>query len=451
MPLTHGAGQIPKAAPTFYALAQSPQQPKQLLICSGAVEKYYQFARCFRDEDGRKDRQPEFTQLDMEMAFVSWAAREPEIQRGWRIGGAEVKNVVEDIIRRIWKDVEGVELPEVFRVITYHEAMTNYGSDKPDTRIPLEIVDLTTLMTMEYQEELNRSAPTQRAVDCLRIPRGSPFAITQEEIQPLLRQYPGVISVTVAEDNHTGWLPDSDWVKFGNPSLIRHLNKSLDIEVGDQLLLCWRDNVHSGGQTQLGAVRLSLAERAQAAGTYTPPKEPHFLWVTEFPLFTRDEEKADLVGGEWSSSHHPFTAPMAEDLELLMMGESPYLGEVRGQHYDLVLNGVEIGGGSVRIHDAKLQEFVMEEILRLDQKQVGRFDHLLQALRSGAPPHAGIALGFDRLMSLLCNTPSIREVIAFPKTSDGRDPLFGSPSVTRKAVLRQYGLAPGKRRGSSGH
>ncbi|EJT97643.1 hypothetical protein DACRYDRAFT_119305 [Dacryopinax primogenitus] len=437
----------PPSPPTFYALAQSPQQAKQLLICSGAIEKYYQFARCFRDEDGRKDRQPEFTQLDMEMGFVSWAPREHDLVSGWRIGGVEVKDAIEMIIRRIWEEMEGVRLPETFRTITYQEAMTKYGSDKPDTRIPLEIVDLTTLMPMEYQEEI-RTAKTEqcRAVDCLRIPRESPFAT--RDLRFLGKKPNSEIQrITISEDNLMSWLPDHPQVRFGNNTdLMRDLNNSLSLEVGDHLFLWWRDDYHSGGSTPLGSLRLALAEQAEKLGKYTPPKEPHFLWVTEFPLFTKDVEKADLVGGEWSSSHHPFTAPMPEDIDVLMMGESRHLKKVRGQHYDLVLNGMEIGGGSVRIHDAVLQEFIMEEILKLNKPTMARFNHLLQSLRSGAPPHAGIALGFDRLMSILCNTPSIREVIAFPKTAEGRDPLFGSPSPAREGVLGMYGIRAGKGR-----
>ncbi|KZT58807.1 hypothetical protein CALCODRAFT_228547 [Calocera cornea HHB12733] len=444
VPVAHQRGDPPRT-PTFYALAQSPQQPKQLLICSGAVEKYYQFAKCFRDEDGRKDRQPEFTQLDMEMAFVSWAANEQDIDQGWRIGGVEVKTVVEDIVRRVWKETKEVELPEQFRVITYQEAMSKYGSDKPDTRIPLEIIDLTAHLPMEYQEELLRAKPHEgRAVDCIHIPVGSLFAVQEmhELSQKIAHGNRLVGPLVITEENLVDWFPKHPAVNFRNESLIRGLNEKLNVAIGDILFFSWRDAVHSGAMTPLGALRIALADRAQRQGSYVPSKEPHFLWVTEFPLFAKDEEKADLVGGEWASSHHPFTAPMAEDMELLMLGDGHLLEKVRGQHYDLVLNGVEIGGGSVRIHDASLQEYIMRNILRLDDNQVSRFGHLLQALRSGAPPHGGLALGFDRLMSLLCDTPSIREVIAFPKTADGRDPLFGSPSPTQNKTLVPYGLRP---------
>lgn len=175
-------------------------------------------------------------------------------------------------------------------------------------------------------------------------------------------------------------------------------------------------------------------------GLHTLTTDPHFLWITQFPLFTlADEDKAHLAKGRYSSSHHPFTAPVAEDIQALEKGQ---VENVRGQHYDLVLNGNEVGGGSVRIHDAALQEYIMREVLKLDETEIGRFAHLLQALKYGAPPHGGFAFGFDRLIALLAGTKSIRDVIAFPKTGAGTDPVFKSPSESSAEVLREYGLAP---------
>jgi len=186
-------------------------------------------------------------------------------------------------------------------------------------------------------------------------------------------------------------------------------------------------------------LRVKLRDQLVEAGALQLPLDPHFLWITEFPLFTRsDEDKEFQAKGRWSSSHHPFTAPMYEDMENLKTGK---IEQVRGQHYDLVLNGMEVGGGSVRIHDAKLQEYVLTKVLELDESEVARFGHLLQALRFGAPPHAGIALGLDRLVAILCGTSSIRDVIAFPKTAGGVDPVFKSPSPgPADDVLGQYGL-----------
>jgi len=201
-----------------------------------------------------------------------------------------------------------------------------------------------------------------------------------------------------------------------------------------------KGNILQGGSTHLGRLRLHLSESAEARGNYVHPETPHFLWITEFPLFTRaDKEKNVLAGGRWSSTHHPFTAPMWQDIEDMYNGR---LESVRGQHYDLVLNGVEIGGGSVRVHDPIMQEHIFTQILQLNEFEKASFGHLLDALKYGAPPHGGIAIGFDRLLSILCKTQSIREVIAFPKTSVGTDMLFRSPAAVNKNVLYQYGIEP---------
>lgn len=201
-----------------------------------------------------------------------------------------------------------------------------------------------------------------------------------------------------------------------------------------------RSRLPKGGSTVLGKVRLGLAELAQSQGEFTPTKDPHFLWITEFPLFTRDDSDKDfLAKGRWSSSHHPFTAPMWEDIPTLYRGD---IETVRGQHYDLVLNGVEIGGGSVRIHDPLMQDHIFTNVLQLSENEKTPFNHLVRALHCGAPPHGGIALGFDRIMTMLCNTQSIRDVIAFPKTSLGTDLLFKSPAPVTSQVLYEYGIQP---------
>lgn len=212
---------------------------------------------------------------------------------------------------------------------------------------------------------------------------------------------------------------------------------------GDVVWLSRRKKIAEGGWTHLGRLRVQLMEELVAKGLMTLPTQPHFLWITQFPLFTlADEDKIHLSRGRYSSTHHPFTAPMYEDLADLKAGK---VDGVRGQHYDLVLDGQEIGGGSVRIHDVKLQEWVMKEVLQLDEQEMSRFDHLLRALKCGAPPHGGLALGFDRLVAILCGAKSIREVIAFPKSTTGQDPVFKSPSVSGDEVLKEYGLQSLKR------
>ncbi|EDR14155.1 uncharacterized protein LACBIDRAFT_305695 [Laccaria bicolor S238N-H82] len=415
--------------PLFYALQQSPQQPKQLLICSGGVDKYFQIAKCFRDEDGRKDRQPEFTQIDLEMAFVSWSGDEKGTS--WKIGGGEVRDVIETLLREIWQQFENVALPPRLRVMTYHDAMTHFGSDKPDTRFGLEITDLTDLLPA------NRALSRENEViECIVV-REPEFIKASHSFK---HDY-DVEHITLTEENLQTWLLGSDSARQilsqEDQSIV---NDALKIKSGDDVWLTRRSRLPKGGSTVLGKVRLGLAELAQSQGEFTPTKDPHFLWITEFPLFTRDDSDKDfLAKGRWSSSHHPFTAPMWEDIPTLYRGD---IETVRGQHYDLVLNGVEIGGGSVRIHDPLMQDHIFTNVLQLSENEKTPFNHLVRALHCGAPPHGGIALGFDRIMTMLCNTQSIRDVIAFPKTSLGTDLLFKSPAPVTSQVLYEYGIQP---------
>ncbi|KAI6164917.1 tRNA synthetases class II-domain-containing protein [Pisolithus thermaeus] len=412
--------------PLFYSLPQSPQQPKQLLICSGAIDKYFQIAKCFRDEDGRKDRQPEFTQIDLEMAYVSWGPprhiSESQAVK-WQIGGHEVRAVVESLIRNIWQQVENVALPSSFDVMTYAEAMSSYGSDKPDTRFPLKIVNVSSLLPDQHRVRLEGSRVTLEALD----------------------------RITITTDNEFNWLDNCRVTRFDIPlaaETYAAINRTLGVNPGDCIWVSQRRSVievdSAVASTALGRIRIRLAEIAEKLGDYTPPTTPHFLWVTEFPLFTKaDPDKNFLAHGRWSSTHHPFTAPMWQDIEAMYAGRDKpgmHLSYVRGQHYDLVLNGVEIGGGSVRVHDAGHARYILTQVLQLTDSEKSTFEHLLHALRCGAPPHGGIALGFDRLMSILCKTASIRDVIAFPKTGAGTDPLFKSPATVAANVLHQYGI-----------
>ncbi|KAG6833783.1 hypothetical protein H0H87_001215 [Tephrocybe sp. NHM501043] len=439
---------IPGQAPSFYALQQSPQQPKQLLICSGGVDRYFQLAKCFRDEDGRKDRQPEFTQVDMEMAFVSWGPHEsPDttFPTTWRIGGSEVRDVVENLIQRIWEKVEGVTLPKVFKVMTYNEAMTRFGSDKPDTRFGLEISDVTQHLPPRQRSIFDAN---NEVVECIVVRKSTdaPFIRASRDCSPEST----VERFIFKRDNADSWLSNATThasLQELGPEEILHVNKMLKLRHGDHIWLARRPRIPKGGSSALGVARLCISETAQARGEFEITKKPHFLWITEFPLFTQaDADKDFLAKGRWSSSHHPFTAPMWQDIDAMYHGE---VESVRGQHYDLVLNGVEIGGGSVRVHDPSMQDFIFTQVLKLDETEKEPFQHLLHALQCGAPPHGGIALGFDRLMAMLCKTQSIRDVIAFPKTSIGTDLLFRSPAPVSKEVLSQYGLQDGIRPQSS--
>ncbi|KAK1228908.1 aspartate--tRNA ligase msd1 [Marasmius sp. AFHP31] len=434
---------------SFYALQQSPQQPKQLLIASGAVDRYFQIAKCFRDEDGRKDRQPEFTQIDLEMAYVSWGTQDSQLaldspwSHQWRIGGNQVRCVVESIIKRVWKEVVNVELPHQFQVMTYHEAMSRFGSDKPDTRFGLQVTDITQYLPAELQ---NSFLQTEEILECIVINKSSSpeFSASSRKCE----RDPAAERFAITENNLPHWLLRSKFLSrpspdHGTPDAgvdISTINEKLHLQPGDSVWLARRSKTPKGGSTALGRQRLHLLEHALGAGNLTLPEEPHFLWITEFPLFTRsDEDKEFLAKGRWTSTHHPFTAPMWQDVGALFEGR---VEAVRGQHYDLVLNGVEIGGGSVRVHDANMQDHIFTNVLQLKDHEKAPFEHLLHALKCGAPPHGGLALGFDRLMSILCKTTSIRDVIAFPKTSAGTDLLFKSPAAIPADVLEQYGIQP---------
>ncbi|KAF9449901.1 hypothetical protein P691DRAFT_774346 [Macrolepiota fuliginosa MF-IS2] len=426
--------------PLFYALQQSPQQPKQLLICSGGVDRYFQMAKCFRDEDGRKDRQPEFTQVDLEMAYVSWGQTDPitsEFSDAWRIGGTEVREVVETLIRKIWSRMESITLPDQFRVMTYREAMTRYGSDKPDTRFGLEIINITPHLPPDIRSAYERN---EEVLECIIVRKSSDSEFIRAS--KACKDDFDTCHINHSQSTAQTWLRDSDLGCEALKGLTTdgqvQMNTALKLRYGDDIWLSKRSRLPKGGSTSLGRVRLHVSELAQSHGDFTITKDPHFLWITEFPLFTRtDADKDFLAKGRWSSSHHPFTAPMWQDIEAMYRGD---IEQVRGQHYDLVLNGMEIGGGSVRVHDAAMQEYIFEKVLQLSDQEKAPFDHLLHALQCGAPPHGGIALGFDRLMAILCGTQSIRDVIAFPKTSTGTDLLFKSPATVNEDVLYQYGL-----------
>ena len=465
--------QSQRGEPTFYALQQSPQQPKQLLMASGVTDAYYQFAKCFRDEDGRKDRQPEFTQLDLEMSFVSGRGDSEPTSSGfaWRIGGQEVRDVVEGLVRSMWAAAgrKAELLPSShFPVLPYERAMSRYGSDKPDLRFGLEIADLAPALCGD------KHSPGL-ALDVLVCPHqvvnGTTLKLSGRQVEQALIQKSGSRSQV---EHFKASATNLDTLASTLLRKSRHVATVLrqcdqtpeDLDSGAKILAlvtCWRSAALSapeheqhgaqfercdvflsvreqppqGGSTEAGDLRLRLGRTLAGENPAVYVAEPRILWVTEFPLFTRsDEEKNEAAHGRWSSSHHPFTAPAAQDVEKLLEAldkESPAerdacVATIHGQHYDLVLDGQEIAGGSVRVHDADLQELMFRRILELSDDETHRFAHLLQALRSGAPPHAGIALGFDRLMAILCDTPSIRDVIAFPKNTAGSDPLFGSPA-----------------------
>ena len=403
---------------TFYALPQSPQQFKQILMCAG-VERYFQLARCYRDEDLRADRQPEFTQVDIEMSFIE---RE------------DIYALIEGLLKRVWKIALGMDIPAPFKRLSFHEALNRFGIDKPDTRFGMELVDFTDDFKASTFKVFGGAVASGGVVKAMNA-KGLACA-TQGQIETMTEYAKSFgakglafIKVEKSDSGLVEW--KSPIVKFFSEAEKAALTAKLAIEEGD-LILFAADQWLTACEI-LGKIRLYVAEVLQKTGKLTiDPKRFDFLWVVDFPLLSFDKEQ-----NRWYSSHHPFTAPVAEDIPKLTSDPKA----VRGQHYDIVVNGVELGGGSIRIHQPAVQKTVFEEVLQIspDETQL-RFGYMLEAFKYGAPPHGGIALGFDRLIAILCGTPSIRDVIAFPKTAKGTCLMTDSPSQVSARQLKDLRL-----------
>jgi aspartyl-tRNA synthetase len=394
---------------TFYALPQSPQQFKQILMVGG-VERYFQIARCFRDEDQRADRQLEFTQVDIEMSFIE---RE------------DIYNLIEGLLKRIWKIALNVDIPTPFKRLRFEEALNRFGIDKPDTRFDMELVDFTEEFRGSAFKVFSGAIANSGVVKALNA-KGLADA-TQGQIETMTEYAKsfGAKGLAYIKVEKEEW--KSPIVKFFSEAEKAALTSKLKIEEGD-LILFAADQWLNACEI-LGKIRLYCADVLREQGKMViEANRFDFLWVVDFPLLSFDKEQNRLY-----SSHHPFTAPVAEDIQFLKTEPR----RVRGQHYDIVVNGVELGGGSIRIHQPDVQKTIFEEVLQISPEETKlRFGYMLEAFRYGAPPHGGIALGFDRLIAILCGTPSIRDVIAFPKTAKGVDLMTDSPAPVSPRQLR---------------
>ncbi len=398
----------------FYALPQAPQQYKQLLMVAG-VEKYFQIAKCFRDEDLRADRQPEFTQIDIEASFVT-----PD----------DIFKVTEGMLAAIFKATRNIEIKTPFDRLTYRETVSRYGSDKPDRRFEMELVDLGEIFRESSFKVFRSALDAGGVVKAINAKGFAGITIGQaDELTEIAKLY-GAKGLAFIKIENGEW--KSPIVKFFSDAEKKALQSKLNIEEGDCVFFA-ADKWEIACEV-LGRLRLRIAEIQDLQGRARPPgaSEWDFLWVTDFPLFEWSPEE-----NKWNAMHHPFTRPKAEDMPLFEAKKFP---DVRAEAYDIVLNGVEIGGGSLRIYEPELQEKMFEALGIRPEAQQSQFGHLLRALRLGAPPHGGIALGLDRLVMLICGEQSIRDVIAFPKNNRGMDLMTNSPSEVDPRQLRDLGI-----------
>lgn len=392
----------------FYALPQAPQQYKQMLMVAG-VEKYFQVARCFRDEDLRADRQPEFTQIDIEASFVSQD---------------DIISMIEGMLSSMFSQARGVEVPTPFDRLTYKDAMNRYGSDKPERRIGMEMVDLSEeLKDCEFRV-FSGAIANGGVVKAINAKGFADISTGQIDKLTKLAQEAGakgLAYIQARDTDRSTWR--SPFVKRMTDNEVEALRSKLEIEPGD-LILFAADSWEPACEV-LGRIRLEVAS---LQNLLADNEELDFLWVTEFPLLAFDEEENRYV-----AVHHPFTRPLKEDEEKLRQGE---LDNLRAQAYDVVLNGYELGGGSIRIHESDLQSSMFSALGISEQEAQEEFDHVLTAFKYGAPPHGGIALGLDRVVMLACKEESIREVIAFPKNNKGAELMTSSPAAATGTALR---------------
>jgi aspartyl-tRNA synthetase len=396
----------------FFALPQSPQLFKQLLMMGG-MDRYYQIARCFRDEDLRADRQPEFTQLDIETSFLD--------EHG-------IMGITEVMVRGLFKDILGVDLPDPFPRMTYHEAVRRFGTDRPDLRIPLELVDLADVMkAVEFKVFSGPANDPDGRIVALRVPGGGEISRKDiDEYTKYVSRY-GAKGLAYIKVNDVAAGRDglqSPILKFLPDEVITAIIERTGMQNGD-LVFFGADQSRVVNES-LGALRVKLGhDLGLLQGEWRP------LWVVDFPMFERDEKT-----NRWMALHHPFTAPNIDDLEQL--AASP--GTALSRAYDMVLNGTELGGGSIRIHRTEMQQAVLRLLGIGDEEAREKFGFLLDALKYGCPPHGGLAFGLDRMVMLMTGANSIREVMAFPKTQTAACPLTNAPSAVATGQLIELGI-----------
>ena len=395
---------------SFYALPQSPQLFKQLLMVSG-FERYYQIARCFRDEDLRLDRQPEFTQVDVEMSFMNTD---------------EIITLGEQLIAKVMKDVKGIDLQLPLPRMTWHEAMERFGSDKPDLRFGLELVDLSKALEGTEFRVFGGALSAGGSVRGINL-KGHADQLSRKEIDKLTEWIKAYGAMGLAWTRLTEQGETSSYEKFLAPDEVTAVRDALGAETGDVLLLVASPKSKVVFDS-LGALRCELAARFDLIDT----SAPNLLWVTDFPLFEFDEEENRYV-----AMHHPFTAPKEDGLEMLETDPS----KVCARAYDMVLNGNEVSGGSIRISNPELQQRMFKALGFTEQDAQERFGFLIDAFRYGAPPHGGMAFGLDRLVMLMLGGESIRDVIAFPKVANSSELMTSSPSTVDEKQLVELGIA----------
>ncbi len=391
----------------FYALPQSPQMYKQLLMISG-FDRYIQIARCFRDEDLRADRQPEFTQIDLEMSFVDTD---------------DIMEMLEGFVKRLYKELLNVDIPTPLPRLAYDEAMRRYGSDKPDTRFGMEITDISETVGdtdfVVFKNALENGGSVRGIVA-----KNAADKLTRKEIDKLTEYVKGIGAKGLAYIRWVEDAPNCSFAKFLKEGELEKILAALGCEKGDVALIAADKN--NVTLPILGALRLKVAKQLDII-----PEGWNFLWITEFPFFEWDEEN-----GEWAAMHHPFTMPLDEHIQYLENDKA----KVRAKCYDLVLNGVELLSGSIRINDPELQKRMFEMLGLTEEEIKAKFGFLVDAYKYAAPPHGGAGIGLDRLAMLMCGTDSLRDVIAFPKLQNASEPMSEAPGEVSQQQLDELGI-----------